>query len=338
MAAETCIIGGGSWGTALAITLASKGGRVKLWVYEAELVETIKEERVNAIYLPGFEIPQNIEPTASLEEAVAGCRVVLNVVPSHAMRSVWPGASRYLSECEMVLSATKGIENETLMTMDEVLKDVLPSSLHRRLAFLSGPTFARDVAAGKPAAATVASEDHQTAKAAQELLSTSRFRLYTNPDVKGVVLGGAFKNVIAIAAGISDGLGLGDNARAALITRGLAEMTRLGVKMGAHQATFSGLAGIGDLVLTCSGGQSRNRTVGCEIGKGRKLTEILGAMKMVAEGVKTAKSVMGLMEKHDVDLPIAHKTYSILYEGEDPASAVMELMTRSLKGEIEYSR
>ena len=337
MTDDTCVIGAGSWGTSLAILLALKGVKVRLWVYEAELAKTIREDRVNDIYLPGFRIPEAVIPMAALKEAVEGCRVVINVVPSHALRSILSQASGHLDECKMILSATKGIENETLMTIDEVLKDVLPSPLHDRMVFLSGPTFARDVAAGRPTAATVASEDRECAKEAQELLSAPSFRLYTSPDVKGVVLGGALKNVMAIAAGISDGLGLGDNARAALITRGLAEMTRLGVKMGALPATFSGLAGIGDLVLTCTGDQSRNRSVGHKIGQGQSLPRILEEMKMVAEGVKTVRSVMGLMKRHDVDLPIAQKTYAILHEGEKPSLAVMELMTRSLKEELEPS-
>lgn len=335
MAAETAIIGGGSWGTTLAILLARKGVEVKLWVYEAELVGTIEKQRENTLYLPGFEIPEKVKPTASLTEAAAGCRVILNVLPSHAVRGVMSQVARSLKGDEIVVSASKGIETDTLMTMNELLAEVTPPALHRRLCFLSGPTFAREVAAGKPTAASIASGDYQAARAVQGLLSDSTFRLYTVSDVVGVVLGGAFKNVIAVAAGISDGLGLGDNARAALITRGLAEMTRLGVRMGADPATFSGLSGIGDLVLTCSSSMSRNHTVGYRIGKGDKLEDILSGMKMVAEGVKTAKSVMGLQQKHQVELPIAQKTFSILYKNEDPRRAVLELMTRTLKGELD---
>ncbi len=335
MTDETAIIGAGSWGTTLAVLLARKGIKVKLWVYEAELVEAIENKRENTLYLPGFEIPQIVKPSGSLEEVVAGCRVILNVMPSHVVRGVMSQLSSHFKGDEIVVNTSKGIENETLMTMDELLREVTPPALHRRLSFLSGPTFAKEVAAGKPAAASVASKDDEAAKEVQELLSDSSFRLYTNPDVVGVVLGGAFKNVIAVAAGILDGLELGDNTRAALITRGLAEMTRLGVEMGADPATFSGLSGIGDLVLTCSSNLSRNHTVGYKLGQGQKLRDILSGMKMVAEGVKTAKSIMGLSEKHGVELPISQKTYSILYMDEDPKKAVMELMTRSLKGELD---
>lgn len=335
MSFNIAVIGAGSWGTALAILLSREGKSVKLWAYEPHLVEIIKERHENTLYLPGFEIPPRVSPTNDIEEAVRGCEVILSVVPSHAVRATISSVSRFLSGSEILVSATKGIENDTLMTMDELLRDVTPPPLHRRLTFLSGPTFAREVADGKPTAASVASLDHDAAVKIQGLLSTTNFRLYTNPDVKGLVLGGAFKNVIAIAAGISDGLGLGDNSRAALITRGLAEMTRLGTKMGANPATFSGLAGIGDLMLTCSGNLSRNRTVGYKIGKGEKLNQILEEMDMVAEGIKTARSVMGLTEKYGVELPIVERIYSILYEDEDPRHTVTELMTRSLKGEHE---
>lgn len=335
MSEETAVIGAGSWGTTLAILLARKGVKVKLWVYETELLEIINDKRENTMYLPGFRIPEQVMPTGSLEEAVEGCRVILSVAPSHAARAVISRVSSYLKGDEILVSATKGIENNSLMTMDELLKEVTPPALHRRLTFLSGPTFAKEVAAGKPTAASLACEDEQTARVVQELLSDASFRLYTSADIVGVLLGGAFKNVIAIAAGISDGLGLGNNARAALITRGLAEMIRLGLEMGADSITFSGLSGIGDLVLTCSSNLSRNHTVGYRIGKGEKLQDILSGMKMVAEGVKTAASLMGLKEKYKVELPITQKIYSILYESQDPMQAVMELMTRNLKSELD---
>lgn len=327
------VMGGGSWGTTLAKVAAEKGHLVRLWIHEHPLVSEIIEKRKNSIYLPGVRLPEAIIPTNSIEDALSGAILVLWVVPSHVTRSMLTQAAPYLGEAKAIVCATKGVENETLLPMSDVMRDVLPPKLHPRLAFLSGPTFAREVAAQLPTAATVAAFDESVAKLVQEALSGPHFRLYTNSDVTGVELGGAIKNVIAIAAGISDGLGFGNNARAALITRGLAEMTRLGISMDALPATFAGLAGMGDLVLTCTGDLSRNRTLGMRLGRGESLQEILGGMTMVAEGVQTARAVWNLAQKQGVEMPITEQVYRILYEGKDTATALHDLMGRSLKSE-----
>jgi len=327
------VIGGGSWGTALAKVAAEKGHAVRLWIHEHPLVAEVREKRENSIYLPGVRLPETISPTNVFEEAVSGADMVLWVVPSHVTRRVLEKVSPLLSERHIVVCATKGVENETLLPMSDVLKTVLPGALHQRLAFLSGPTFAKEVAANLPTAATAAAFDESVGRAVQDALSGPSFRLYTNSDVMGVELAGAIKNVIAIAAGISDGLGFGNNARAALITRGLAEITRLGVSMGAQPATFAGLAGMGDLVLTCTGDLSRNRTLGMRLGKGEKLKDILAGMTMVAEGVQTARAVHHLAMKQGIEMPITEQVYRILYEEKDTATALRDLMGRSLKSE-----
>lgn len=327
------VIGAGSWGTTLAKVAAERHHAVRLWIHEHPLVSEVLKTRENSMYLPGVRLPEGIIPTSSLEEAVGGADIVLWVVPSHVTRQVLVKAMPYLKAHSIVVCATKGVENETLLPMSEVLKSVLPAEFHARLAFLSGPTFAREVAANLPTAATVAAFGESVAREVQGALSGPWFRLYTNSDVMGVELAGATKNVIAIAAGISDGLGFGTNARAALITRGLAEMTRLGVSMGAHPATFAGLSGMGDLVLTCTGDLSRNRTLGMRLGKGESLRDILAGMTMVAEGVQTARAVWNLAGKQGVEMPITGQVYRILYEGKDTATALSDLMSRSLKSE-----
>jgi glycerol-3-phosphate dehydrogenase (NAD(P)+) len=327
------VIGAGSWGTTLADLLASKGYAVTLWGYEKDLVERMARTRENDLYLPGVALAENLSFTADLTTAVAGKEVLVLVSPSQLMRSVVSRAVPHIAPGALLVSASKGIENETLKTMSEVLEEVLPPRLSARVAFLSGPSFAREVAAGMPTAVVAAAGDAEVARRVQDIFSTDSFRVYTNDDVVGVELGGALKNVIALAAGVSDGLGFGYNTRAALITRGLAEMTRLGAAMGANPTTFAGLAGMGDLVLTCTGDLSRNRTVGMELGRGRTLEEILSGMKMVAEGVKTTLSTHQLASKLKVELPIVEQMYRILYENKDARQAVTDLMLRELKPE-----
>jgi glycerol-3-phosphate dehydrogenase (NAD(P)+) len=327
------VVGAGSWGTTLADLLARKGYAVTLWAYEAELVERMARTRENDLFLPGFLLHEGLNFSADLGAVVAGRDLLLLVPPSQVLRGVMTRAVDRIGPGTLLVSASKGIENDTLMPMSEVLAQTLPPGLQENLAFLSGPSFAREVAAGMPTAVVAAAGDAGLARRVQEVFSTERFRVYTNDDVVGVELGGALKNVIALAAGVADGLGFGYNSRAALITRGLAEMTRLGVAMGARAATFAGLAGMGDLVLTCTGDLSRNRTVGIELGRGRSLAEILGGMKMVAEGVRTTLSAYQLAQKLGVEVPITEQMYRILYDSKDPRQAVTDLMLRGLKSE-----
>jgi glycerol-3-phosphate dehydrogenase (NAD(P)+) len=327
------VIGAGSWGTTLADLLARKGHETTLWVYEEDLAERLSATRENDIYLPGIRLSERLKFTSDLAEAVSGRQMLLLVPPSQVMRKVLSQAASHIAEGTLIVSAAKGIENETLQTMSEVLREVLSPLKAEKIAFLSGPSFAREVAAAMPTAIVVAADRQSVAQEVQEAFSTESFRVYTNDDVVGVELGGALKNVIALAAGVSDGLGFGHNTRAALITRGLAEMTRLGLAMGAQPATFAGLAGMGDLVLTCTGDLSRNRTVGMELGRGRTLEEILAGMKMVAEGVKTTLSAYHLAQRLGVDVPITEQMYCILYENKEPRKAVTDLMLRELKAE-----
>ncbi|MCE5243456.1 MAG: NAD(P)H-dependent glycerol-3-phosphate dehydrogenase [Syntrophobacteraceae bacterium] len=329
------VVGAGSWGTTLAQLLAGKGYPVDLWVYEKDLCRTIRETRENTVYLPGFALNENITPHEDLEGVVKDHDFIVMVVPSHVYRTVANRMIPLLSPGASVVNATKGIENETLLTMSGIWKEILPRPDMVELLTLSGPSFAREVARETPTAVTIACEKLEVAKAAQRVFSTNYFRAYTSVDAIGIELAGALKNVIALAAGVCDGLGYGYNTRAALITRGLAEISRLGVKMGANPLTFSGLAGIGDLVLTCTGDLSRNRTVGLQLGKGRKISEILGEMRMVAEGVKTARSAHFLAQRMQVEMPITEQVYLILYEDKAPPQVVRELMTRNLKHELE---
>jgi glycerol-3-phosphate dehydrogenase (NAD(P)+) len=291
------VVGAGSWGTSIAQLLAEKGYPVRLWVYEPELCEIIRQRRENTYYLPGYRLHDNITPYTNIEEVVKGRRFVVMVVPSHVYRSVALQMIPFIEDEVIIVSATKGIENESLLTMEGIWKEILPPDKKIHFACLAGPSFAKEVIRKVPTAVTVASREEDVAKKVQILFATEYFRVYTSSDVVGLELAGAIKNVIAIAAGMCDGMGFGHNTRAALITRGLAEMARLGVRLGAHPLTFSGLAGIGDLLLTCTGDLSRNRTVGYLIGQGKKLEAILSEMRMVAEGVKTAKSVYFLAKK-----------------------------------------
>jgi glycerol-3-phosphate dehydrogenase (NAD(P)+) len=324
------IIGGGSWGTALSIVLATRFERVRLWVYEEDLAARMQSTRENDVYLPGAVLPENVDPTPSLAAALAASRIVLTVMPSHHARRVATAMLPFLDPGVTFVSATKGLENNTLLRISQVLQEVTGS---RRIAVLSGPSFAREVARGEPAAIAIASHDAALAQAIQAAFSTRTLRLYTNADPIGVETGAALKNVIAIAAGVCQGLGLGSNARAALITRGLAEITRLAVAMGGQPATLAGLAGLGDLVLTCTGDLSRNRQVGIELAKGRPIAEITSSMRMVAEGVQTTFAAMDLARKFSVSLPITEQMEAILEGRRSPVEALRILMERSLKGE-----
>lgn len=329
------VIGAGSWGTALANLLGNKGLKVDLWVFEDEVRAQIEGERENKVFLPGVKLSENIRPSNNLQEVVSGKPLVLLVAPSHVMRGVTGKMAGFLSPETVVVTASKGIENDTFLTMSGVLAQTLPHITEDNIAVLSGPSFAKEVANNVPTAVTVASKNRKTARFVQQTFATPLFRVYTSDDVIGVELGGSVKNVIAIASGIIDGLGLGLNTRAALITRGLAEISRLGKKMGANPLTFSGLAGVGDLILTCTGDLSRNHTLGKKIGQGKTLDDILSEMRMVAEGVKTARSVYSLSKKLKVEMPISHATYRCLYEGLSPKEALHRLMTRDLKHELD---
>ena len=329
------VVGAGSWGTALADLIANKGFGVQLWAYEPEVVEQIQNDRENQYFLPGFKLSDNISASNNLHSVVAGKDLVLIVVPSHVMRDTTREMTRFITPETIVVSASKGIENKTHLTMSGVIKENLPDLSDQRLAVISGPSFAKEVVQQMPTVVTVASKDPVTAGLVQQIFATPYFRVYSAEDMLGVELGGSIKNVIAIAAGVVDGLGLGLNTRAALITRGMTEIRRLGVKLGANPRTFTGLAGFGDLVLTCTGALSRNHTVGKKIGEGKKLKEILAEMRMVAEGVKTAKSVYNLSRKVGVDMPISQEMYRILYEDLSPKEAVYRLMTRDLKKELD---
>lgn len=329
------VIGAGAWGTALANLLANKGLDVALWVFEQEVCAGILEERENKVFLPGVALSQNIQPSNDLDWVAANKDMLLLVVPSHVFRSVAALMVHHPTEKTLIVSATKGIENRTHLTPSGILKQLLPPRLRSQIAVLSGPSFAKEVANKIPTAVTVAALDPEVARAVQSTFATEYFRVYTSHDVLGVELGGALKNVIAIAAGISDGLGLGYNTRAALITRSATEVQRLGIRRGANPKTFMGLAGIGDLVLTCTGKLSRNWTVGCKIGQGLRLEEILADMRTVAEGVKTTKSVYNMSRKMGVEMPITEQIYRILYEDLDPKEALQALMSRDLKHELD---
>ena len=325
------IIGAGGWGTALASLLGQKGLSVTLWCHGAQSYRDLHDSRENHSYLPGVIIPDTVEVTRSLNAAVMDKELIWCVVPSHAVRQVMTEARSYLNSKTIIVCGTKGLEEETFQTMGEVLTEIFGAG--ERLAFISGPTFALEVAHGLPAAITVAAYSEFIAGEIQAVLSTSSLRAYTSKDVIGVQMGGVIKNVIAIASGISDGLGLGHNARAALITRGLAEMTRLAIKMGADPLTLAGLPGVGDLILTCTGGLSRNRQVGLQIGGGKSIAEIMQSSRMVAEGIRNARSVYFLAKKLGVEMPIVEQMYRIMHEGKKPSDGVRELMQRSLKAE-----
>jgi glycerol-3-phosphate dehydrogenase (NAD(P)+) len=334
---QIAVIGAGAWGTALSIALGRKGiHRIQLWAHEKEVQACISCRRVNELYLPEQLIPQSVSPTCDLKQAVWGADIVVSVMPSQHCRRLFQEMRPYLKPEMLFVSATKGLEERSLLRMTEVICSLLASNgfSRPRIGALSGPSFAKEVARGDPTAITIASVDAELAEAVQREFSDPRFRVYTNNDVIGVELGGALKNIIAIAAGICDGLGLGHNSVAALITRGLAEITRLVVACGGRQETMAGLAGLGDLVLTCTGGLSRNRSVGVELGRGRKLADIIESMHgMVAEGVFTTHAAVQLARTHKVEMPITSQMDAILHQGKSPRDAIQELMTRSGKSE-----
>ncbi len=336
---EIAIIGAGAWGTGLAIVLGRKGThRVRLWAYEAEVCDSINKKRVNEKFLPDRRIPGAVTANNDLKSVLAGAQILVSVMPSQHCRSLFEQMRPHLESDAMIVSATKGIEEGSLLRMSEVIREVVQSENGPHANFssaaLSGPSFAQEVARGDPTAITVASQNTDLLRTIQQEFSDSAFRVYTNQDVVGVELGGALKNIIAIAAGICDGLGLGHNSVAALITRGLAEMTRLVVACGGRAETMAGLAGLGDLVLTCTGGLSRNRTVGVELGRGKKLPEIIAGMHgMVAEGVFTTTAAVGLAHARCVEMPITEQMHAILHEEKSPKAAIQELMSRTGKSE-----
>ena len=334
---KIAVIGGGSWGTALANLLAEKEGiETHLWVREESVYRDITERHQNEEFLPGAQLSSELKPSKYFDEVLDAKELVLLAVPSHVFRGVLEGLKPHLPPDVPLMMATKGIENGSLMVMSQVVKAVLGPGFLKDFACLAGPSFAKEVSRKLPTAVSIACENKVHGEKLQRLFSTKFFRVYQSSDVIGTQLGGALKNVIAIAAGVCDGLDFGHNARAALITRGLAEITRLGVKMGSNPHTFSGLAGMGDLVLTCTGDLSRNRTVGFQVGKGKSVDAITQQMKMVAEGIKTSKSAHELAETQNVVMPIVDQVYQILYEEKNPRQAVKELMARDLRAELEY--
>jgi glycerol-3-phosphate dehydrogenase (NAD(P)+) len=334
---RVAIIGAGAWGTGLAMVLGRKKiHAVRLWANETDVCESIQQRHVNERFLPGFTLPDSVQATTDLSNALAGAEIVVSVMPSQHCRSLFVRMAPSLGPETLFVSCTKGLEDGTLLRMTEVIADVLRSrKFTPRLGALSGPSFAKEVARGDPTAVTVASTDSELARDVQQAFNDSRFRVYTNDDVIGVELGGALKNIIAIAAGVCSGLGLGHNSVAALITRGLAEVARLAVACGGRPDTMAGLAGLGDLVLTCTGDLSRNRSVGVELGKGRRLPDIIAGMHgTVAEGVFTTKAAVGLARKKGVEMPIAEQMYAILEDGKPPQQAIEDLMTRAAKREV----
>ena len=332
---RAAVIGGGSWGTALASVLGNNGHQVTLWCHDAEVAQAITARHENPKYLAGLKLPDLLRGATDLGDALRGAELVVAVSPSHVTRKVMGDAVPHLPRTTPIVCASKGIENESLLTMNEVLEEVLPHEMHPYLCFLSGPSFAKETVQKMPTAVVVAATWERVAKTVQKAFSNEYFRCYTSNDVVGVELGGSLKNVCAIAAGIADGMGFGTNTRALIITRGLGELVRLAMKKGANPLTLSGLAGMGDLVLTCTGELSRNRAVGLELGRGKKIKEILAGMKQVAEGVRTAKSVHDLAAKLSLDLPIHETIYQILYHDLDPKAALGLLAARELKSEFQ---
>ena len=336
---KIAVIGAGAWGTAIAIVLGRRGGHdLRLWAHETEVCESINRRHTNELFLAGSQVPDSVIATNSLADALRDAEIVVSVMPSHHTRRIFSAMLPYLHGEMLFVSATKGIENDTYLRMTEVITDVLrqsTGSFRPRIGAISGPTFAKEVASNQPTALTIASEDVDLAAVVQREFSDPRFRVYTNDDVVGVELGGSLKNIVAIAAGVCDGLDLGHNSIAALITRGLAEITRLVVACGSRSETMAGLAGLGDLVLTCTGGLSRNRSVGVELGQGRALSDIIAGMHgMVAEGVLTTNAAVGLARKMGVEMPITAQMHAILQEGKSPQVAIRDLMARPSTSEL----
>jgi glycerol-3-phosphate dehydrogenase (NAD(P)+) len=340
---KIAVIGAGAWGTAIAIVLGRRGGHdVRLWAYETEVCDSINTTHVNRLFLDGCPIPETVTASNNFESVLRDAEIVVSVMPSHHTRRIFLAMSPNLHAGILFVSATKGIENDTFLRMSEVITDVLQQSskpFAPRIGALSGPTFAKEVALSQPTALTIASTDKELAATIQNEFSDPRFRVYTNDDVVGVELGGSLKNIVAIAAGVCDGLNLGHNSVAALITRGLAEITRLVVACGGRPETMAGLAGLGDLVLTCTGGLSRNRSVGVELGHGRKLNDIIAGMHgMVAEGVLTTHAAIGLARKMGVEMPITEQMHAILQEGKSAQEAIRDLMSRPSTSELSMLR
>jgi glycerol-3-phosphate dehydrogenase (NAD(P)+) len=331
---QIAIIGAGSWGTALSIVAAEAGNSVRLWSRSPEVVTAIDRHRVNSVYLPDAQIPAGVQATTEIGEALIDSEIVIIATPSHATRTVLESMPSKLPSDAVVVSATKGIEIETGKRISQLVAEVLGDQLGNRFVCLSGPSFAKEVVEHHPTAIVAASTDRKLSEAIQTALSSASLRIYTNDDVVGTELGGSVKNVMAIAAGMVAGLGLGFNSVAALITRGLAEMSRLALAEGGKLETMMGLAGLGDLVLTCTGSLSRNRFVGHELGKGRSLDEIISGMKEVAEGVRTSRALKLLANRRAVEMPITEEVFSVLYEGKAVKDAAMQLMTRPLRGEF----
>ncbi|HEV3468352.1 MAG TPA: NAD(P)H-dependent glycerol-3-phosphate dehydrogenase [Pyrinomonadaceae bacterium] len=335
---RVAVVGAGGWGTALAVLAGRAGHGVRLWSRNAAVVEGVARSRVNEVYLPGHEIPGGVSATGDLAEALGGAELVILAAPSHATRELLERMRGATERGAVFVSATKGVEVETGKRISEVVGDVLGREAARRFVCLSGPSFAQEVAAGHPTAVVAASADEELCRLVQTELSVQNFRVYTNSDVVGTELGGASKNVMALAAGMVAGLGLGTNSVAALVTRGLAEMTRLALAEGARVETLMGLAGLGDLVLTCTGGLSRNRRVGLELGRGRPLADVLAGMTEVAEGVRTARALKLLGERRGVEMPITREVHAVLYEGKGARDAVETLMSRPPRDEFEGYR
>lgn len=329
------VLGAGSWGTALAIILAKRGYDVKLWARKARIVAEINEQKINSRYLQGVNIPPKVEATVDLAEALKDSPVVVLAVPSHAMRETVRAIRPLIHEKAYLVNTAKGLENDTLLRMSQVIASELPESMHQQVATLSGPSHAEEVSRDIPSTIVVAARQRATAELIQDVFMSPFFRVYTNPDLTGVELGGSLKNVIALATGISDGLGFGDNTKAAIMTRGLAEITRLGVAMGAKALTFAGLAGIGDLIVTCTSMHSRNRRAGIQLGQGKPLDIVLEEMGMVVEGVRTTKAAYALAREYGVEMPITNQVYQVLFEGQEPRSSVARLMQRSRTHEVE---
>jgi glycerol-3-phosphate dehydrogenase (NAD(P)+) len=327
---KVCVLGAGSWGTALANLLAKKDYDVSVWSFESDVTDSINARHENEKYLKGIALSTRLHATSSIEDAVSNANLIVSVTPAQHVRKVLEQAAPSIATNALLVNASKGIETTTLKTMAQVVEDVLPNI---QAAYLSGPSFALEVAREQPTAVAIASHDRGCAEAAQQHFQSPYFRVYTNSDVVGVELGGSLKNVMAIAAGMVNGLGLGHNTLAALITRGLAEMARLGVALGANPLTFSGLAGMGDLILTCTGDLSRNRSVGIALGQGKSIDEILSGMFMVAEGVETTRAAHGLAKKTGIEMPIVEQVHAVLFEGKKAAAALEALMLREPKPE-----
>lgn len=332
---KIAIIGAGSWATALAISLAGKGFQVSMWSRGSELIQEIRATGENCRYLPGVAFPENINISTDMEKVLNDSSAVVFGVPSHAFRNVLRAAMPHIPGSSIVVNVAKGIEEDTLFRMSEVFAEVIGDNQLFRYVTLSGPSHAEEVGRSIPSTVVVASSSLETAGTAQDLFMAKNFRVYTNPDIAGVELGGALKNVIALGTGIADGLGFGDNTKAALMTRGLAEMTRLGLAMGSSPLTFAGLAGVGDLIVTCTSMHSRNRRAGIEIGRGKSLQEAIDSVKMVVEGVRTTRAAHCLAQKYQVEMPITEQMYQVLFNGLSPLSAVNNLMARGKRNEME---